>query len=80
LGCCDSQLQLVTNRPQMIRTIVCDKTTTVFTAQTVSSALNAREKNGQGDHIQVAMLDIMISLMRAVALTKRPPVVGVDGR
>ena len=59
----DIQSQPVTNRPQMIRTIVCDKTTAVFTAQAVSSALYAREKTGQGDHIQVAMLDVMISYL-----------------
>src|ERR1700730_12489642 len=60
-GFADIQSQPVTNRPQMIRTIVCDKTTAIFTAQAVSSALYAREKTGQGDHIQVAMLDVMIS-------------------
>jgi crotonobetainyl-CoA:carnitine CoA-transferase CaiB-like acyl-CoA transferase len=49
LGFADIQSQPVTNRPQMIRTIVCDKTTAVFTAQAVSSALYAREKTGQGD-------------------------------
>jgi len=32
----------------------------VFTAQAVAAALYAREKTGQGDHIQVAMLDAMI--------------------
>jgi crotonobetainyl-CoA:carnitine CoA-transferase CaiB-like acyl-CoA transferase len=53
----------VTNRPQMIRTIVCDKTTSIFTAQAVSSALYAREQTGKGDHIQVAMLDAMISYL-----------------
>src|SRR5260221_12992954 len=47
----------------MIRTIVCDKTTAIFTAQAVSSALYAREKTGQGDHIQGAMLDTMISYL-----------------
>ena len=62
-GFADIQSQPVTNRPQMIRTIVCDKTTAVFTAQAVSSALYAREKTGQGDHIQVAMLDAMISYL-----------------
>jgi crotonobetainyl-CoA:carnitine CoA-transferase CaiB-like acyl-CoA transferase len=62
-GFADIQSQAVTNRPQMIRTIVCDKTTAVFTAQAVSSALYAREKTGQGDHIQVAMLDTMISYL-----------------
>ena len=62
-GFADIQSQPVTNRPQMIRTIVCDKTTAVFTAQAVSAALYAREKTGQGDHIQVAMLDTMISYL-----------------
>jgi crotonobetainyl-CoA:carnitine CoA-transferase CaiB-like acyl-CoA transferase len=62
-GFADIQSQPVTQRPQMIRTIVCDKTTAVFTAQAVSSALYAREKTGQGDHIQVAMLDVMLSYL-----------------
>jgi crotonobetainyl-CoA:carnitine CoA-transferase CaiB-like acyl-CoA transferase len=62
-GFADIQSQAVTNRPQMIRTIVADKTTSIFTAQAVSSALYAREKTGQGDHIQVAMLDVMISYL-----------------
>jgi crotonobetainyl-CoA:carnitine CoA-transferase CaiB-like acyl-CoA transferase/2-hydroxychromene-2-carboxylate isomerase len=62
-GFADIQSQPVTNRPQMIRTIVCDKTTAVFTAQAVAAALYAREKSGQGDHIQVAMLDAMISYL-----------------
>jgi crotonobetainyl-CoA:carnitine CoA-transferase CaiB-like acyl-CoA transferase len=60
-GFADIQSQAVTNRPQMIRTIVADKTTSIFTAQAVSAALYAREKTGQGDHIQVAMLDVMLS-------------------
>src|ERR1700754_2900951 len=62
-GFADIQSQPVTDRPQMIRTIVCDKTTAVFTAQAVASALYAREKTGKGDHIQVAMLDTMISYL-----------------
>jgi len=62
-GFADIQAQPITNRPQMIRTIVCDKTTAVFTAQAVCAALYAREKTGQGDHVQVAMLDTMISYL-----------------
>ncbi|MGY4256656.1 crotonobetainyl-CoA:carnitine CoA-transferase CaiB-like acyl-CoA transferase [Bradyrhizobium sp. USDA 4516] len=62
-GFADIQSQPVTNRPQMIRTIVADKTTAVFTAQAVAAALYAREKTGQGDYIQVAMLDTMISYL-----------------
>src|SRR5258708_25911949 len=55
-GFADIQSQPVTNRPQMIRTIVCDKTTAVFTAQAVSSALDSRDENGQGENIQHAIL------------------------
>jgi crotonobetainyl-CoA:carnitine CoA-transferase CaiB-like acyl-CoA transferase len=62
-GFADIQSQPVTNRPQMIRTIVCDKTTALMTAQAVAAALYAREKTSQGDHIQVAMLDTMISYL-----------------
>ena len=62
-GFADIQSQPITNRPQMIRTIVADKTTAVFTAQAVSSALYAREKTGKGDYIQIAMLDTMISYL-----------------
>jgi crotonobetainyl-CoA:carnitine CoA-transferase CaiB-like acyl-CoA transferase len=62
-GFADMQSHLQTNRPQMIRTIVADKTTAVFTAQAVAAALYAREKTGKGDHIHVAMLDVMISYL-----------------
>jgi crotonobetainyl-CoA:carnitine CoA-transferase CaiB-like acyl-CoA transferase len=62
-GFTDIQSQPVTNRPQMIRTIVSDKTTAVFTAQAVAAALYAREKTGRGDYIQVAMLDTMIAYL-----------------
>jgi len=62
-GFADIQSQPVTNRPQMIRTIVADKTTAVFTAQAVAAALYAREKTGKGDYIQVAMLDAMIAYL-----------------
>jgi crotonobetainyl-CoA:carnitine CoA-transferase CaiB-like acyl-CoA transferase len=62
-GFADIQSQPVTNRPQMIRAIVCDTTTAVMTAQAVAAALYAREKTGQGDHIKVAMLDTMISYL-----------------
>ena len=62
-GFADIQAQPVTNRPQMIRTIVCDKTTAVMTAQAVTAALYAREKTGKGDHVQVAMLDVMLSYL-----------------
>src|SRR5262245_48518152 len=62
-GFADVQAEPRTRRPQMIRTIVADKTTSLMTAQAVASALYAREKTGQGQHIKVAMLDAMISYL-----------------
>jgi crotonobetainyl-CoA:carnitine CoA-transferase CaiB-like acyl-CoA transferase len=62
-GFADVQAEAKTRRPQMIRTIVADKTTSVVTAQAVSSALYAREKGGVGQHIKIAMLDVMIAYL-----------------
>jgi crotonobetainyl-CoA:carnitine CoA-transferase CaiB-like acyl-CoA transferase len=62
-GFADVQAEPRTRRPQMIRTIVADKTTSLMTAQAVASALYAREKSGQGQHIKIAMLDVMISYL-----------------
>jgi crotonobetainyl-CoA:carnitine CoA-transferase CaiB-like acyl-CoA transferase len=62
-GFADVQADAKTRRPQMIRTIVADKTTSVVTAQAVSSALYAREKSGVGQHVKIAMLDVMIAYL-----------------
>src|SRR5215475_1934287 len=62
-GFADVQADAKTRRPQMIRTIVADKTTSVVTAQAVASALYAREKSGEGQHIKIAMLDVMIAYL-----------------
>jgi crotonobetainyl-CoA:carnitine CoA-transferase CaiB-like acyl-CoA transferase len=62
-GFADVQAEAKTRRPQMIRTIVADKTTSVMTAQAVTAALYAREKTGVGQHIKLAMLDVMISYL-----------------
>src|SRR5215475_710635 len=59
-GFADVQSDANTGRPQMIRTIVADKTTSVMTAQAVAAALYAREKTGRGDHVRVSMLDAML--------------------
>jgi crotonobetainyl-CoA:carnitine CoA-transferase CaiB-like acyl-CoA transferase len=62
-GFADVQSDAKTGRPQMIRTIVADKTTSLMTAQAVAAALYAREKTGAGQHIKLAMLDVMISYL-----------------
>ncbi|MGE3648408.1 MAG: CaiB/BaiF CoA transferase family protein, partial [Reyranellaceae bacterium] len=66
----DVQAEPKTRRPQMIRTIVADKTTSVMTAQAVTAALYAREKTGEGQHIKLAMLDVMISYLWPEAMAQ----------
>jgi crotonobetainyl-CoA:carnitine CoA-transferase CaiB-like acyl-CoA transferase len=50
-----------TGKPSMIRTILPDKLTSVAAAQAISSALFARERTGNGQHVRLAMLDVLIS-------------------
>ncbi len=58
----DIQADRATGRPQMFRIIIADKVTAITAAQAVSSALYAREKTGEGQHIRLSMLDAMLSL------------------
>ena len=62
-GFADLQADPKTRRPQMIRTIVADKTTAIFAAQAIAAALFARERTGEGQHIRLAMLDTMIAYL-----------------
>ncbi len=50
-------------RPQMVRLIVPDKVTALTAAQAMTAALLARERNGQGQHLRLAMLDAMIAFL-----------------
>ena len=58
----DIQADRATGRPQMFRVIIADKVTAITAAQAISSALYAREKTGEGQHIRLSMLDAMLSL------------------
>jgi crotonobetainyl-CoA:carnitine CoA-transferase CaiB-like acyl-CoA transferase len=69
-GLADLQAEPKTRRPQMIRTIVADKTTAIFAAQAVTAALFARERTGEGQHIRLAMLDTMIAYLWPEAMTQ----------
>lgn len=44
-------------RPVMINTLICDKLTSLIAAQSISSALVARERSGIGQRVDVAMLE-----------------------
>jgi crotonobetainyl-CoA:carnitine CoA-transferase CaiB-like acyl-CoA transferase len=69
-GFADVQADQVTGRPQMIRTIVADKTTAVYAAQAVCAALVARGRTGEGQHIRLSMLDTMIAFLWPEAMTQ----------
>ena len=50
-------------RPRLIRTILPDKLTGITAAQAVTSALLARERTGEGQHVRLSMLDSIIAFM-----------------
>ncbi len=47
--------------PQLMRTLIADKTTALTAAQAITAALFARERSGVGQRIDVAMLDAAIA-------------------
>ncbi len=69
-GLADLQADQQTGRPNMIRTIVADKTTAVYAAQSICAALVARGRTGQGEHIRLSMLDAMIAFLWPEAMTQ----------
>ncbi len=62
-GLADIQRDRDTGRPRMVRTIIADYTTALTAAQAITAALFARERSGTGQHVQLSMLDSMISYM-----------------
>lgn len=58
-----------TGRPKMIRTIIPDKTTALTAAQAITAALFARERQGIGQHIRLAMLDTMVAYLWPEGMT-----------
>ena len=64
-GLADIQRDRDTGRPRMIRTVIPDKTTAITAAQAITAGLLARVRTGKGQHIKLAMIDAMISLIWA---------------
>ena len=54
-----------TERPRLIRTVLPDKLTAMAGAQAICSALVARGRTGEGQHIRLSMLDTMLSFLWA---------------
>ena len=47
--------------PQLIQTLIIDKVTALTAAQAITAALFARERSGEGQHVEVSMLDAAIA-------------------
>ena len=62
-GLADIQRDQKTNFPKMVRTIIPDKTPGMAAAQAISSALFYKERYGTGQHIKLAMLDVMVAYL-----------------
>ncbi|WP_182380439.1 CoA transferase [Nocardioides sp. WS12] len=52
-------------RPRLVRTVLPDKLTAVMGAQAVCAALAGRGHTGRGQHVQLSMLDTMMSFLWA---------------
>ena len=52
-------------RPRMIRALVPDKITALNAAQAVAAALYARERTGEGQHVRISMLEVVMSFLWA---------------
>jgi crotonobetainyl-CoA:carnitine CoA-transferase CaiB-like acyl-CoA transferase len=52
-------------RPRLVRTVLPDKVSAIVAAQSISAALFARERNGQGQHVRLSMLDAVLYFLWA---------------
>ena len=50
-------------RPRLVRTILPDKLTAIQTAQSITAALLARARTGEGSHVQLSMLDTVLAFL-----------------
>lgn len=49
--------------PQMVNTLICDKITSLNAAQVISAALFARERTGEGQQVELTMLDAALNFI-----------------
>jgi crotonobetainyl-CoA:carnitine CoA-transferase CaiB-like acyl-CoA transferase len=50
-------------RPRLLRTILPDKLTAITASQAITSALLARERTGQGQHVRLSMLEAVVAFL-----------------
>ena len=62
-GLADIQRSQETQRPQLVRTLIADKTTALVAAQAITAALYHKAVSGEGQHVRLAMLDTMVAYL-----------------
>ncbi|MEQ1755034.1 MAG: CoA transferase [Micropepsaceae bacterium] len=62
-GFSDTQKNAVTGDPQLIQTLVCDKTMAITAAQAITAALFAKARGKGGSRIDINMLDTAIAFL-----------------
>ena len=62
-GLADIQRNVETQRPQMVRTLIADKTTALVAAQAITAALYHKAVRGEGQHVRLAMLDAVVAYL-----------------
>ena len=62
-GMAYAQADPETGRPELVRTLIFDKTTAYTAAQAISAALFARERGKGGQRIRIAMLDVALAFL-----------------
>ena len=68
-GATDIQADRKTGRPNMFRIILADKVSAMTAAQAISSALFHRERSGEGQHIELSMLDATVAFFWPEGMT-----------
>jgi crotonobetainyl-CoA:carnitine CoA-transferase CaiB-like acyl-CoA transferase len=66
-GLASSQRDPDSGEPRFINQTVADKVTALYASQAITAALFARERGGGGAHVQLAMLDAVVSFLWADA-------------
>lgn len=62
-GLADIQRNTETQRPQMVRTLIADKTTALVAAQAITAALYHKAVRHEGQHVRLAMLDAVVAYL-----------------
>jgi crotonobetainyl-CoA:carnitine CoA-transferase CaiB-like acyl-CoA transferase len=66
-GFAANQRDAESGEPRFINQTVADKVTALYASQAITAALFARERGGGGSHVQLAMLDAVVSFLWADA-------------